>query len=192
MANFYFKTALKAYSTNNANWHTCRSPHLDWNATALIFTPDNGDTKRTITVASDSVYIDDMNTPAGPFTTDTLAAALQTVFPNANSGNGGSGISTLTLTPVSTSQINASWTAVTGATGYTLERSTASNFSSPTTVYTGTATSFNDTGLSADTQYYYRVKAAVNTTSTAKNATTQTQIVWADTVTWSDTNTWVD
>jgi len=58
---------------------------------------------------------------------------------------------------ISSSQVKLSWNSVTGATSYTLERST--DQSSWTNVYTGTNTNFTNTGLNANTKYYYRVKA---------------------------------
>lgn len=58
------------------------------------------------------------------------------------------------------SQINLSWGAVAFATGYVLQRDTDSSFASPTTlVNNSNVTSYNNTGLSADTHYYYRLKA---------------------------------
>jgi V8-like Glu-specific endopeptidase len=66
----------------------------------------------------------------------------------------------LNATPVSTSQIDLSWTDVAGETGYKIERSPngASGW-----VQIGTTlandTTFSSTGLSAGTQYFYRVRA---------------------------------
>ncbi len=60
-----------------------------------------------------------------------------------------------TATGVSTSQINLSWTAVNGATGYIV-------YSAATviaTINTGTTTTFQHTGLNADTFYPYRLVA---------------------------------
>ena len=73
---------------------------------------------------------------------------------------GGGGTTPTVTTPtnfravaISTSQINLTWTAVSGATGYILYRGA-------TTVATlGTVTSFEDTGLTADTFYSYRLVA---------------------------------
>lgn len=57
-----------------------------------------------------------------------------------------------TATPVSTTQINLAWDAVTGATGYEVERD------SSVIAYPAT-NSYNDTGRTASTQYSYRVRA---------------------------------
>jgi len=83
----------------------------------------------------------------------------------------------LTATAVSSSQINLSWSASSGATSYNVKRATVSG-GPYTTVATGvTATSYSDTGLAASTAYYY-VISAVNASgespnSTEKSATTQ-------------------
>jgi len=52
-----------------------------------------------------------------------------------------------------------SWSAVSGATGYTLEEDDNAGFSSPTAVYSGSGTSKSITGKDAGT-YYYRVNAS--------------------------------
>jgi aryl-phospho-beta-D-glucosidase BglC (GH1 family) len=56
-------------------------------------------------------------------------------------------------------QVTASWNASSGATGYKLYRSTSAA-SVGTAVYSGTLTSFTDTGLVNGTTYYYRVSAS--------------------------------
>lgn len=58
----------------------------------------------------------------------------------------------LTATAVSSSQINLSWTASSGATGYIVLRGGSS-------VGTPSGTTFNDTGLTASTSYTYTVEA---------------------------------
>ena len=86
----------------------------------------------------------------------------------------------LTATAVSSSQINLSWSASTGATSYNVKRATVSG-GPYTTVATGvTATNYNNTGLAASTTYYY-VVSAVNTSgespnSSEKSATTQSGV----------------
>jgi uncharacterized delta-60 repeat protein len=51
------------------------------------------------------------------------------------------------------------WSSSEGATSYTLEEATSSDFASPTTVYDGSGTSANISGRDVGT-YYYRVMAA--------------------------------
>jgi hypothetical protein len=83
----------------------------------------------------------------------------------------------LNATAVSTSQINLSWSAASGATSYNVKRATVSG-GPYTTVQTGvTGTSFNNTGLGAGTTYYYVVSAvnaggAESANSTQASATT--------------------
>lgn len=95
---------------------------------------------------------------------------------------------TLTLCPpttanaainVTSSSFDASWSAVSGATGYRLYVSTASNFSSYVSGYNGlwvTGTSYSVTGLLSNTTYYYKVHAANSTSlglmSTGSNTIT--------------------
>jgi hypothetical protein len=50
------------------------------------------------------------------------------------------------------------WAAVTGATGYTLQRSTDPGFAGAVTAYAGALTSYSQSGLTEGT-YYYRVRA---------------------------------
>jgi acyl-CoA thioesterase-1 len=86
-----------------------------------------------------------------------------------------------TATAASSTQINLSWSAVAGAVSYKLERSlTGTNGLSGWTQVGGTitTTSFSDTTVSAGTQYFYRLRAVGNGTTTitsksvAANATT--------------------
>ena len=54
---------------------------------------------------------------------------------------------------------SVSWSAVSGATSYTLEEDTSSSFSSPTVIHSESGTSKYITDRSNGTSYYYRVKA---------------------------------
>jgi fibronectin type 3 domain-containing protein len=65
----------------------------------------------------------------------------------------------LTATPASASQINLSWAASSGATGYKIQRSTDGVTFSPLATV-GSVTAYSNTGLSAGTLYYYRVLAS--------------------------------
>ena len=70
--------------------------------------------------------------------------------------------SNLTPTVVGSSQINLSWTASTdnvGVTGYRVERCQGAGCSSFAQVGTPAGNSYNDTGLLANTNYSYRVRA---------------------------------
>ena len=73
---------------------------------------------------------------------------------------------------LSSTAINLSWTAVSGASGYTLERKVATgvyaNIASPT------ATNYADSGLTANTVYTYRVTALQSGSSVADEASAAT------------------
>jgi hypothetical protein len=78
----------------------------------------------------------------------------------------------LTATAASQTQINLSWTAVSGATSYTILRSTTSG-GPYTSVGTSTTTSFSNTGLNCGTTYYYVVTAVVSGCSSANSSQAQ-------------------
>ncbi len=99
------------------------------------------------------------------------------------------GPTSFTANAVSPSQINLSWTAPTGSvTGYNIFRGTAlgNEGSTPVNGSPITATSFNDTGLSQSTHYYYTVRAinasGAGPASNEANAITQ-QLIPTATVT---------
>lgn len=62
------------------------------------------------------------------------------------------------LNLISTS-IRLRWNNVTDADNYVLERGQQPDYSDAITVYSGSNLTFDDTGLTTDTTYYYRVKA---------------------------------
>jgi hypothetical protein len=64
---------------------------------------------------------------------------------------------TLTATPASASEIDLSWTAVDGATGYSLERS-ANGTDGWQEIVDQAELTHTDSGLDAATTYYYRVR----------------------------------
>ncbi|MEX0690789.1 MAG: fibronectin type III domain-containing protein [Gemmatimonadales bacterium] len=69
----------------------------------------------------------------------------------------------VTVTQVSLTSVNVSWTASAGAQTYTVERASADAPGVFTQVGTGlTATEFDDTGLTAGLTYSYRVAASAN------------------------------
>lgn len=78
-------------------------------------------------------------------------------------------------TNVTTSSFTANWNSSTSATGYRLDVSTSSTFSTFVTGYNnrdvGNVTSYPVTGLNANTQYYYRLRA-YNSSGTSSNSNT--------------------
>ena len=73
-------------------------------------------------------------------------------------------------TAVSSSQIDLGWIDVTGETSYVIERSTSSTFTQIASPVAD-STSYSNTGLTASTTYYYRIKA-VNSDGSSGYAST--------------------
>ena len=96
--------------------------------------------------------------PSGTEACGSSPSTCQSVTPVAGTCTPPSAPTGLSATAISSSQINLSWSAVSGATSYTIYRSTTSGgpYSS---VGTSSTTSFSNTGLSASTTYYYVVTA---------------------------------
>jgi lysyl endopeptidase len=78
----------------------------------------------------------------------------------------------LTATAASQTQINLSWTAVPGATSYTILRATTSG-GPYTSVGTSATASFSNTGLTCNTTYYYVVTASNGSCSSGNSAQAQ-------------------
>lgn len=87
----------------------------------------------------------------------------------------------LTLTTISSSQIDVSWNAVTDAASYKLYRSVNfSNCSDNVLLSSGAGISYSDTGRSADTNHYYCVKGV---TSGSVDGSLGTSSKWTNPVT---------
>ncbi len=133
----------------------------------------------TITMGS-AVYVglavtSHNNTVTTTATFDNVTVTLGGTAPSAPSG--------LSATAVSSSQINLSWTDnSSNETGFRIERKIGSGgtYGEITTVGAG-VTSYNNTSLSASTNYYFRVRAYNGTGNSAysneANATTQSGTV---------------
>jgi hypothetical protein len=116
--------------------------NLTTNATGLSL----GDYSGFVTVASDLSAQPELTLPVTLSITDNT--------PPANPSG-------LAAVAVSTSAINLTWTdASSNETGFTLERSTSptAGFALVATL-AANSTTYSDTGLAADTTYYYRIKA---------------------------------
>jgi YD repeat-containing protein len=89
---------------------------------------------------------------------------------------------TITPTVVSSSQIDLTWVASTdnvGVTGYQIDRCTGTSCSNYVQIATSTTNAFSNTGLAANTNYRYRVRAvdaAGNVSSNSTVATAKTQV----------------
>jgi fibronectin type 3 domain-containing protein len=94
----------------------------------------------------------------------------------------------LTATAISPSRIDLSWNAVPSATGYQIYRSKNGSTWIPLATTGGDVTSWQDTGLTANTKYFYRMQAknsgGDSTFSTAVSATTPVAAsLWTGTTT---------
>jgi Fibronectin type III domain len=86
-------------------------------------------------------------------------------------------------TAITTSSFNANWSSSAGATGYRLDVSTSSSFSSFVTGYNNlavTLTFSGVTGLSPGTTYYYRVRAINASSAVSANSSTITVVTMPD------------
>jgi hypothetical protein len=102
-----------------------------------------------------------MSSSAGGDSTDSFDSVVARSLPAGPSG--------LTATAASSSQINLNWNAVAAATSYKVYRS-ADGASAWTQVGSATTTTYSDTGLAANTTYYYRVAATTAPGDTAFSA----------------------
>lgn len=103
----------------------------------------------------------------------------------------------LSVSAASTSQINLSWTGSTGATGYSIERSSNGGTSWTVIASTGAGTtSYQNTGLASGTSYAYRVRATgghgsaysntASATTSGTAAPAPTDSLWSSTYTPSE------
>jgi fibronectin type 3 domain-containing protein len=120
---------------------------------------------------STGTYIQVGTSEASPYTDTSLAASTTYYYKvSAYNSSGESSQSSyisaiiilapanLTATSVTAASVTISWASVSGATGYRVYRSSAST-GTYTSVGTSTTTSYNNTGLTAGTTYYYKVAA---------------------------------
>ena len=154
-----------SYSTNGSPIATANPVriHLGWNNWATVISPDPAMTFN----AGSNLWLFTTNVPAN-------ATELDCDFNNGSGtwdNNGGAGIDyrftvvansnpqppvqsqNLTTTPVQTNQINLSWSASAGATGYIVSRDNGA-------VSATAGTSYSDTGLVANSYHCYSIVAS--------------------------------
>jgi len=88
-----------------------------------------------------------------------LSGSNYAIWTKSSGGSAPSAPTGVSANATSSSSITISWNAVSGATSYTVYRST-SRSGSFSSVGTTSSTSFTNTGLSANTTYYYKVTAS--------------------------------
>lgn len=129
-------------------------------------TPPTNHTFKNWTTTSAGVTFANANNATTTFTMPANAVTVIAIF-ESQQLTAPTGVS---ASATSSSSITVSWNAVTGATGYYVYRS-ASSSGTFTQVGSPTTTSFTNTGLSANTTYFYRV-AAYNSGGTGAQSST--------------------
>ena len=110
----------------------------------------------TMTVPSDAPVAADQLTV---FTGGGTALSGTNFTVTTGSGSAPPAPTSLANSVISSSQINLTWTASTGATSYVVQRCAGASCTSFAQVGSSTTASFSDTGLTASTSYSYRVDA---------------------------------
>src|SRR5207253_2828678 len=186
------KTASAKGTTTTASSGSVTTTQADELLFGAVYTygttngPGSGYTSRVETGDSDLaedevVFTTGLYTAKASMDGQEWVAQLATFY---SSGTGGTTLpapTRLTTSTASTSQINLSWTASSGATSYNVLRSTTSGGPYAQGACGVTSTSYSDTGLTALTTYYYVVQAVdaggTSANSSPASATTQVQSV---------------
>lgn len=184
------KTASAKGTTTTASSGSVTTTQADELLFGAVYTygttngPGSGYTSRVETGDSDLaedevVFTTGLYTAKASMDGQEWVAQLATFY---SSGTGGTTLPAptgLTTSTASTSQINLSWTASSGATSYNVLRSTTSG-GPYTSIASGViTTSYTNTGLSAGTTYYYVVQAANSTGMSGNSSQASTTTVAA-------------
>ena len=101
-------------------------------------------------LSADTTYYVRVTAVAGEISSSSIINSVKTLHLSTPTAN---------IAADSTSQITLSWGAISMSTSYTVDYSTSLSFTSPTTTTGITTLNRAFTGLSANTTYYFRVKA---------------------------------
>ncbi|HHV65407.1 MAG TPA: hypothetical protein GXX46_10105 [Peptococcaceae bacterium] len=115
------------------------------NSSTATFLKDNSSSISKLTVLGGTGAVSEavLNSAAGISNTSISAPAAPT---------------NLTATATDTDEISLSWSSVSGATSYTIYRATSSS-GTYSNIATVNSTSYKNTGLTANTTYYYKIRA---------------------------------
>ncbi|MGE0883923.1 MAG: choice-of-anchor B family protein [Blastocatellales bacterium] len=145
----YYEAGFRAFDVSNpfnpvevGKYETWRDPDGDGNFNQSITGNYNGAWNVHVFLPSGNVLLSDMKSGTFIFRVDPVAAPSATGGLAATAGNG---------------QVNLSWSATTGATGYTIRRATTSGGPYTTIKTNAIGTNYTDTGLTNGTTYYYVV-----------------------------------
>ena len=182
------KTASAKGTTTTASSGSVTTTQADELLFGAVYTygttngPGSGYTSRVVTGDSDLaedevVFATGLYSAKASMNGQEWVAQLATFYWSGGVGTVPLPPTGLTASTVSTSQINLSWTASTGATNYIVLRSTTSGGPYAQVASSVTSSSYSDTGLTASTTFYYVVQAAeaggTSANSTQASATTQ-------------------
>ncbi|AWI24843.1 hypothetical protein HYN49_02460 [Flavobacterium pallidum] len=163
----------------------------------------------TTSTASNYAVVDNASSVIGDFNLGTSGVTVGTTY-TLGSGNNTNNTNFINFlrgpvssaaTSISGSGFIANWSAVTGASSYRLDVSTASDFSALVSGYSdlnvGNVVTYGVSGLSASTTYYYRIRVLNATPTTSGNSCTITAVTGTGAFTtnqdgpWTTGATWV-
>jgi len=169
-AGYLFTAGLSGFGYNYGNIYKF-APDGTWSHFATLGEPGLGHKPTYIAIEPGGPIFTPTPTPTATATPTPTATLTPCPLAAPNAQN---------ATNVTLNSFTAHWSSVSGAIDYRLDVSTSNSFTTYVPGYqdlsVGNMTSFNVTGLSANTTYFYRVRAyngcATSTNSNVKNAKT--------------------